>query len=59
MHELPEGLTKSLRSWRGSVYDSSHCNNDDLEKQVELSDKQFEQGPKSPAESSVVLVCVR
>ncbi|KAK5136463.1 hypothetical protein LTR08_003108 [Meristemomyces frigidus] len=49
MHELSEGLSKSLRSWtwRGST----HSNDGDVEKQ----DKKFEQALGTPSQSSVVL----
>ncbi|KXT18486.1 hypothetical protein AC579_2263 [Pseudocercospora musae] len=55
MHELPKDLTKSLRSWRGSIYgNSDRPRLSDLEKGTEdYGDKEVEE-PLSPAESAVI-----
>jgi len=57
MHELPEVLTNSMRSYRGSVHGNSTRNEViDLEKGVEnYGDKEFDQA-LSPTESSLVVV---
>jgi hypothetical protein len=58
MHELPEGLAKSLRSWRGSVYSNSPRNGaSDLEKgQDGFGEKEFERALSPAQDSSLVLV---
>lgn len=61
MHELPEGLSHSLRSFRGSIYGNNarHSRSDrDLEKGPEdYGEKAQDGGLASPAESSMILVC--
>lgn len=53
MHELPKELTKSLRSWRGSVYIDEPI---DLEKQEGYDDKAFDEALSSTADS-LIPVC--
>ncbi len=58
MHELPEKLTNSVRSWRASIYGASGHDNrsSDVEKGHEdYGDKDFERA-LNPTQSSVVLV---
>ncbi|KAK0890813.1 hypothetical protein LTR57_024999 [Friedmanniomyces endolithicus] len=58
MHELPEELTNSVRSWRASIYGASGHDNrsSDVEKgHDDYGDKDFERA-LNPTQSSVVLV---
>ncbi|KAK1072000.1 hypothetical protein LTR74_002830 [Friedmanniomyces endolithicus] len=57
MHELPEELTNSVRSWRASIYGASGHDNrsSDVEKgHDDYGDKDFERA-LNPTQSSVVL----
>ncbi|KAK5732089.1 hypothetical protein LTR17_010797 [Elasticomyces elasticus] len=57
MHELPQELANSVRSWRASIYGSNslHKQPSDIEKaEDDYGDKDFERA-LSPAESAVVL----